>query len=90
MSFIARHKENNPVPEDNTTMVSSYLVLDEQFRFLDCENSKAPSQSLLNPKVSVSDALKQSGFKRKLFVQRGGDFYQKEMNGLCGNKDLEF
>jgi radical S-adenosyl methionine domain-containing protein 2 len=52
-------------------MRTSYLLLDEYMRFLDCSGgSKTPSKSILE--VGVEEALKASGFNEDLFHQRGG------------------
>lgn len=84
--FVERHKDQEPVVEDNETMKTSYLLLDEQFRFLDCsENSKKPSKSILQ--VGVKEALKQSGYDREKFVKRGGEFFLKQKESCL--KDIE-
>eukprot|EP00053_Salpingoeca_punica_P007798 m.70983 g.70983 ORF g.70983 m.70983 type:complete len:389 (+) comp14335_c0_seq1:89-1255(+) len=70
-AFVQRHKHLNPVPENNEDMRDSYLILDEQMRFLDCRNNeKKPSRSILD--VPVEEALKDSGFDVEAFVRRGG------------------
>jgi radical S-adenosyl methionine domain-containing protein 2 len=52
-------------------MQNSYLLLDEDMRFLDCSNgAKIPGESIL--KVGVEKALMQAGFDHSMFVQRGG------------------
>ena len=38
-AFIRRHRARNPVPESNEDMKDSYLILDEQMRFLNCQDS---------------------------------------------------
>ena len=54
-------------------MQNSYLLLDEELRFLDCsENGKVPSHSILE--VGVERALSQAGFDHEMFQQRGGVF----------------
>ena len=53
------------VKENNDDMRSSYLVLDEYMRFLDCSTyEKIPSPSILD--VGVQAALKKSGFDENL------------------------
>eukprot|EP01087_Luapelamoeba_hula_P008837 TRINITY_DN2242_c0_g1_i1.p1 TRINITY_DN2242_c0_g1~~TRINITY_DN2242_c0_g1_i1.p1 ORF type:complete len:382 (-),score=88.77 TRINITY_DN2242_c0_g1_i1:30-1082(-) len=72
-SFVDRHKSLGKVlvPESNDSMRSSYLLLDERLRFLDCsQGSKQPSDSILD--VGVQAALQQSGFDAQMFGQRGG------------------
>jgi hypothetical protein len=47
-------------------MQNSYLLLDEQLRFLDCSaNGKVPSESILE--VGVEKALGQAGFDFDMF-----------------------
>ena len=59
------------VPEDNTKMRDSYLILDERMRFLDCTGGeKKPSLSLLD--IGVAAAMNESGFDRAMFYNRGG------------------
>lgn len=73
-SFLNRH-ESVPqlVPESNTTMRNSYLILDEYMRFLDCtQGRKDPSKSILD--VGVKEALKFSGFDETMFLARGGRY----------------
>jgi radical S-adenosyl methionine domain-containing protein 2 len=75
-SFVNRHKDKFPdilIPESNDVMQNSYLLLDEELRFLDCSGGgKVPSESIL--KVGVDRALQQSGFDHDMFDQRGGIF----------------
>eukprot|EP00798_Chlamydomonas_sp_ICE-L_P020534 gene20534-27324_t len=70
--FLQRHSgQRSLVPEDNSEMQNSYLLLDEQMRFLDCSNgSKEPSESILE--VGVDQALSKSGFDMETFLKRGG------------------
>jgi radical S-adenosyl methionine domain-containing protein 2 len=59
--------------EDNTAMQSSYLVLDERMRFLNCAaGSKQPGPSLLD--VGVAAAVRSAGFDEGAFLARGGDW----------------
>jgi len=71
-SFCKKHGHHKCfVKEDNTDMRTSYILLDEHLRFLDCStNKKVPSKSILE--VGVVEAMKQSGFDDNLFQQRGG------------------
>ena len=73
-AFIQRHSEQTAlIPEPNTVMQNSYLLLDEELRFLDCSgNGKIPSQSILE--VGVDRALSQAGFDDEMFEKRGGIF----------------
>eukprot|EP00479_Gromia_sphaerica_P010369 TRINITY_DN4743_c0_g1_i1.p3 TRINITY_DN4743_c0_g1~~TRINITY_DN4743_c0_g1_i1.p3 ORF type:complete len:80 (-),score=16.17 TRINITY_DN4743_c0_g1_i1:131-370(-) len=67
------------VPEDNSAMRDSYLILDEYMRFLDCSSGKkVPSKSILD--VGVHSALLFSGFDSDMFIQRGGKYkwYKRE------------
>ncbi|CAK0879872.1 unnamed protein product [Prorocentrum cordatum] len=69
--FLKRHETVAClVPEDNTRMKDSYLI-SGRLRFLNCTGgAKAPSRSLRE--VSVRCALREAGFDRKMFVERGG------------------
>ncbi|KAL4438902.1 hypothetical protein ABPG74_016622 [Tetrahymena malaccensis] len=80
--FIFRHKASNPVAENNEDMKDSYLILDEQMRFLNCQNGKKePSLSILD--VGVEAALDKSGFDEKAFIRRGGKYvWSKHKNEL--------
>ncbi|KAG8330395.1 Radical S-adenosyl methionine domain-containing protein 2 [Homalodisca vitripennis] len=71
-TFLERHSHVSClVPESNTKMQNSYLILDEYMRFLDCRSgAKKPSLSLLD--VGVANALDHSGFDEKMFKKRGG------------------
>ena len=74
-AFVDRHAPNFPqlIPESNDVMQNSYLLLDEQLRFLDCsQGGKTPSESILS--VGVERALAQAGFDYDMFQQRGGIF----------------
>jgi len=74
-SFLDRHDSLGClVPEPNDKMQNSYLVLDEELRFLDCSsNGKIPSDSILD--VGVAKALQQSGFDEGMFHARGGIYH---------------
>lgn len=71
-AFCDRHAQQSAlIPEPNDVMQNSYLLLDEDLRFLDCsENGKVPSASILE--VGVEKALSQAGFDHDMFNQRGG------------------
>lgn len=71
-SFCDRHSGQKAlIAESNDVMQNSYLLLDEQMRFLDCSTGgKIPSESIL--KVGVAKALQQAGFDHEMFEQRGG------------------
>ena len=90
-TFCDRHKHLPCyVPEDNNSMASSYLLLDEYMRFLDKgEGMIKQSESLLD--VGVMEAMKQVVWDKKSFVERGGiydwsreDQEQKQMVSACG------
>lgn len=78
--FIQRHSDRAPVAENNENMATSYLILDEYMRFLDCtRKSKKPSQSILD-EGGVQAALRESGFNSELFIRRGGEYaYHREV-----------
>ncbi|KAF5675278.1 radical s-adenosyl methionine domain-containing protein [Fusarium heterosporum] len=71
-TFCGRHKHLPCyVPEDNSSMASSYLLLDEYMCFLDKgEGMVTKSESLL--KVGVQKAMQQVVWDKTSFVDRGG------------------
>ncbi|KAI0563257.1 hypothetical protein FGB62_44g018 [Gracilaria domingensis] len=71
-SFVFRHSDiEQLIPEPNNVMQNSYLLLDEELRFLDCSSGgKVPSASILD--VGVYKAIEQSGFDQSMFTKRGG------------------
>lgn len=72
-AFIDRHRRLNPVPESNDDMKDSYLILDEQMRFLNCQRGdKRPGRSILD--VGVMCALAEAGFDNDAFQRRGGHY----------------
>eukprot|EP00817_Percolomonadidae_sp_ATCC50343_P001974 CAMPEP_0117427092 /NCGR_PEP_ID=MMETSP0758-20121206/7032_1 /TAXON_ID=63605 /ORGANISM="Percolomonas cosmopolitus, Strain AE-1 (ATCC 50343)" /LENGTH=271 /DNA_ID=CAMNT_0005212567 /DNA_START=140 /DNA_END=955 /DNA_ORIENTATION=+ len=65
------------VPEDNETMRNSYLILDEEMRFLNNEEGKKiPTESILD--VGVKKAYQQSGFDEENYLKRDGAFWEKK------------
>ena len=74
-AFVARHAtacSQIMIPEPNDVMRDSYLLLDEQMRFLDCSSGdKVPSQHRILD-VGVYAALEQAGFDVQQFHHRGG------------------
>jgi radical S-adenosyl methionine domain-containing protein 2 len=96
-TFCNRH-QHLPcyVPEDNNSMASSYLLLDEYMCFLDKgEGMIKQSESIL--KVGVREAMKQVVWDKKSFVNRGGiydwgrsDMVQKGGCVTTGRKELEW
>lgn len=100
-TFCDRHKHLPCyVPEDNNSMASSYLLLDEYMRFLDKgEGMIKQSESLLD--IGVMEAMKQVVWDTKSFVERGGiydwtkeDTKNKQNVSVCGTildmENLEF
>lgn len=71
-AFLDRHQSVTMlVPEGNTKMRDSYLILDEYMRFLNCtEGWKKPSKSILD--VGVQAAINDAGFDEAMFLKRGG------------------
>jgi radical S-adenosyl methionine domain-containing protein 2 len=72
-------------------MKSSYLILDEEMRFLDKgDGEETYSESIL--KVGVEEALKNIRFDEEEFLKRKGDYlFQNEItNGKCvNNRELK-
>jgi radical S-adenosyl methionine domain-containing protein 2 len=85
------------VPEDNKSMASSYLNLDEYMCFLDKgDGMLTKSESIL--KVGVKEAMKQVVWDKTSFVKRGGiydwgrsDMLQRsDCSGGGGRKELQW
>jgi len=99
-TFCDRHKHLSCyVPEDNSSMASSYLLLDEYMRFMDKgEGMMTTSASILD--VGVEKAMQQIVWDKKSFVERGGiyDWGRADLKPTketsCGTglnlKELEF
>jgi radical S-adenosyl methionine domain-containing protein 2 len=97
-TFCDRH-QHLPcyVPEDNSSMASSYLLLDEHMRFMDKGKGKMKlSDSIL--KVGVRAAMDQVVWDKKSFIDRGGiydwgrpDMIQESSCGAGENrKELDY
>ena len=86
--FIERHKEIKAlVPENNNTMKSSYLILDERMRFLDKgDGEEFFSESILD--IGVEKALENIKYDEEEFQKRGGDFLFKKNGG--STKEINF
>ena len=91
--FCDRHKSVKVlVPENNSTMKSSYLLLDEKMCFLN-QNVGQPTDSILD--VGVQTAMEGVYWDKDAFIKRGGIFPwskgTEEASG-CGaaNPDYEF
>jgi len=98
-AYVARHRhtvhnaEQIMKVEDNGTMRSSYVLVDEKGRFLDCsEGRKAPTRPILE--VGVEAAWKEltsssgGGFDVQAFERRDGRFdwtNRRETAGGCGS-----
>jgi radical S-adenosyl methionine domain-containing protein 2 len=85
--FLELHRDcPGFVSENNEQMATSYLLLDEEMRFLDCsKNKKTPSKSILE--YSVEEAYNDSGFNETLFYERGGEYDWCKGESLV--KDIE-
>ncbi len=79
-SFIARHEDCDCIiPEPNTLMQNSYLLLDEKMCFMNSSNgSKVAGDSIL--RVGVENALKGVDFDEKAFIARGGVYKWTRLN----------
>lgn len=86
-AFVKRHeKQACLVRENNKEMESSYLLVDEEMRFLNCKGGvKIPTESIFD--AGVEAALEQAAFDEDMFVERGGIFeWSKDAikkNGGC-------
>jgi radical S-adenosyl methionine domain-containing protein 2 len=88
-TFCDRHKHLPCyVPEDNDSMASSYLNLDEEMRFLDKgEGMLKKSKSILD-EGGVEEAMKEIVWDQESFIERGGiyDWGRSDMQkGGCGD-----
>lgn len=82
--FCERHRgQRSLVPEPNSLMAKSYLILDEYLRFLD-RTGKQPSRPILD--VGVKKALESVFWDEGAFLERGGlyDWVKPEMEKSCG------
>jgi radical S-adenosyl methionine domain-containing protein 2 len=97
-TFCGRHEHLSCyVPEDNKSMASSYLHLDEYMRFLDKgDGMLTKSESIL--KVGVKEAMKQVVWDKTSFVERGGIYdwgrsdmlKQSDCSGGGNRKELQW
>eukprot|EP00051_Salpingoeca_urceolata_P015880 m.207935 g.207935 ORF g.207935 m.207935 type:complete len:330 (+) comp18525_c0_seq1:285-1274(+) len=87
-AFMKRHENvtPRPIPEDNTTMRNSYLILDEKLRFLNSNHGKQPGSSLLD--VGVAAAMHDCGFEEEPYQQRDGDYWQSTNSSVPDIEDL--
>lgn len=89
--FIERHKEIQClIPEPNTTMKSSYIILDEKMRFLDKgDGEETCSESILD--IGVEKALENIKYDEKEFKNRKGDYlFVNKINNECEfNEELK-
>ncbi|CAG8505024.1 11831_t:CDS:1 [Acaulospora morrowiae] len=83
--FVKRHRRQKcMVVEGNKVMRNSYLILDENLCFLNCQgNDKRPTECLTN--VDVSKALIQAGWDQNSFSKRSGVYdWSKSSKPSCG------
>ncbi|KAK4232455.1 hypothetical protein QBC38DRAFT_369 [Podospora fimiseda] len=92
--FCERHKgQSCLVPEPNSLMAKSYLILDEYLRFLD-RAGKQPSRPILE--VGVKKALESVFWDEEAFLERGGLYdwvkpgKEKGCGGGEGGEDLDW
>jgi len=101
--YVERHSALASIlkEEDNTIMRSSYILVDEYGRFLDCSNvskGKAPTSSMLD--VGIDKAWEQlvnseyGGYDEKAFVERDGNYAtlpwnrkESEQEGGCSSNE---
>ncbi|KAI0457182.1 hypothetical protein F5B21DRAFT_521429 [Xylaria acuta] len=93
-TFCNKHQHLKAfVPESNSLMASSYLILDEYLCFLD-KGAGVEKQSRSILEVGVQKALSEIHFDEKAFYQRGGMYdWSKDVvedtpeTGGCGSLD---
>ncbi len=90
-TFCDKHQHlNSFVPEPNSLMASSYLILDEYLCFLD-KGAGAEKQSRSILEVGVHRALSEVRWDQEAFSKRGGmydwtkDVVEGELEGGCGS-----
>ncbi|GAP85614.1 putative radical S-adenosyl methionine domain-containing protein 2 [Rosellinia necatrix] len=83
-SFCKKHRHlGSFVPEPNSLMASSYLILDEYLCFLDKgTGDEKQSRSILD--VGVQEALEEVHWDQEAFSQRGGMY--EWTKGVAGNE----
>ncbi|KAI2620819.1 hypothetical protein GGS21DRAFT_412897 [Xylaria nigripes] len=93
--FCEKHQHlDSFVPEPNSLMASSYLILDEYLCFLDKgKGIEKQSRSILD--VGVQEALKEVHWDQEAFNERGGMYeWTKNVNeaetGGCGSVDVDW
>ena len=90
-NFIERHKEIKClVAEPNSSMKSSYLILDERMCFLDKgDGEEFASESILD--VGVEKALEKIKYDEEEFKKRGGDylFENKIFTDCKNNREIQ-
>jgi radical S-adenosyl methionine domain-containing protein 2 len=75
--FINRHKDLNPIGEDNNLMINSYLMIDPFGRFYnEGERIRNKRPSIID--ASIEDATKDLNFDLKKFYQRNGYYKWRE------------
>ncbi|KAB8231213.1 radical SAM enzyme [Aspergillus alliaceus] len=86
---VVHRQQKSFVPESNTLMAKSYLILDEYMRFLD-RDGRQPSAPIL--KVGVRRALDSVYWDEKSFVSRGGIYDWKRDQVACPSihRDVEW
>mmetsp|Transcript_23236 Transcript_23236/g.65240 ORF Transcript_23236/g.65240 Transcript_23236/m.65240 type:complete len:625 (+) Transcript_23236:81-1955(+) len=87
-AFVERHRQQPTiVPEDNSVMQDSYLLVDEEWRFLACSGGvKRPTDSILD--VGVEKALEQAEWDADTFFSRGGVYeWNRPADETCGENE---
>jgi len=94
-AFCSRHRHLECfVPEPNSLMASSYLILDEYLCFLD-KGAGVEKQSKSILQVGVQSALSEIHWDQNAFRERGGmydwtkDVAADEEGGSCENNNLK-
>lgn len=72
--FVDRHRDLNPVAEDNEMMTGSYVMINPVGRFFQNTHGNYKYSSPIL-EIGVLEALRQVGFSWKKLVERGGSEY---------------
>lgn len=74
-AFISRHSgQTCLVQEPNNIMKSSYIILDEYMHFLNKGDEYGESKSILDPEVTLDEAMAGIDFDQEAFDERDGDY----------------
>lgn len=89
--FVDRHRDLNPVAEDNRMMTGSYVMIDPLGRFFQNIHGTYKYSSPIQ-EIGLLEALGQVGFSWKKLVERGGsEYFENDVSSRTslGNLDTK-